>query len=1175
MTIIICLSKQDNDKLVFKVIESDVTRSGRALSIFGKEWNAITNDLFKVKGFKNKIYSLFGNGITDSDVEQLKKYNALIKQGVNPQTAFYDALSNSSFAAKNLAASAQGVTVSLQRIEEEANRATIAERIMAGATKALGTALTMALNIGIGLAINFIITQITRLVNKQEEIRQKAKEVADANNEEISSLKDLRKQYLEIIDSSKTLSEKDVELAEWKKTLASKYDIEIDKLKELNYERKIALDLIDEEILKQAKQTFANEDYKRKYDAFLKEYYNADYGNTSAVTHATRQAHIEAKIDNDDFKAISDYLKKEFGISTNASQGIDTSLGVFGSTYSLEIEVNTDEKSLEEAMDVYADALNTINNKKEYFQKEIDQETNKQNKKDLKEKLESWQYYGKAVQDAYNRLEKIKNEYESYKSGIAQDALLRFDDFKKQSKNSVDAIKTEQDAIKWVNKLIEEKSDNIDALAEELRKIAADELPDFKDAILGVGKETNSNTLAVKKLTDAYEDLSEVLDDLFSKQDKLAGLYEKIAKSIELSASEARELIELFPELTSHLVRVGSKWSFDIKGINEAFDKLEDDFVEKTQETIDNNKKIIEQSFEDYYAENTKLIFDNYLEENGVDTSDTSSLDYQTALFEYNNALAKERNELLEAYEKRQADANTELEKAIAFQQLLNNQINDFDFDVDNYNDKIKELMDASEKMAEGEALSYDELTSLIDKFPELTYSGKNGEYFVEKSALDELIEKSYEERNARIDDEIAKTYAVNEEVANRIKAYEDEKTRIENAIEENRKKYDESYDNPDLTEGILERIELETERGKLIDELNALDKEQYEADKALMESQSKYSEAYRKYLEALKGELTSKSKDKAISDGLQNQIDYYKTIISAIEIMRDKYSEAFEKEKEALKNEKKALQEGKDALKEANDERQREINLREAIINLENAKKRKVWVYSEGNGFQQVQDEKAVKEAEDKYRDAITDIQEAEIDKKIAEIDKKIEANEKQQEAFEKSLEDMTNLEKNIEDAKTVEQAKTALGLADEKDLLNLSDAVKEGIKNGLAEAIIEKDNEENKGIVDKNGNSLYTPVTLDDVLKSLGASVTAEDLKSVKNDIPTQAAYDAAVKDFVDSLNNFTENAVSSVVNNNGGVVISPTFNIYDANNPEEIAKVVNSEMTNLLTRYNNSIK
>lgn len=92
---------------------------------------------------------------------------------------------------------------------------------------------------------------------------------------------------------------------------------------------------------------------------------------------------------------------------------------------------------------------------------------------------------------------------------------------------------------------------------------------------------------------------------------------------------------------------------------------------------------------------------------------------------------------------------------------------------------------------------------------------------------------------------------------------------------------------------------------------------------------------------EAMKGNITYPDDKNDISDTIQNQIDYYNTIIFAIEIIRDKYSEAFEKEKDALEGEKNALEEGKKDLKEANDERDRELKLIEARNNLENAKKR------------------------------------------------------------------------------------------------------------------------------------------------------------------------------------------------------------------------------------------
>ena len=682
---------------------------------------------------------------------------------------------------------------------------------------------------------------------------------------------------------------------------------------------------------------------------------------------------------------------------------------------------------------------------------------------------------------------------------------------------------------------------------------------DAIQSLIDVREQENSNTLSVKKLTDAYEKLSDVLDDVFKKQDKLADLYEKIAKGTELTASEAYELIDQFPELTEHLIRVGSKWSFDIKGVNEAFDVLDDEFAQKAQEVIDNNKKVLEQSFEDYYTENTKLSFDDFLKEKGIDSiSINSASDYENfkkLQEEFNENVLADRNELLKSYTERQDASNAEVERAIALQQLLNNQINDFDFDVDNYNDKIKELMDASEKMAEGEALSYDELTSLIDQFPELKYSGENGEYFIEKAALDELIEKSYEERNARIDDEIAKTYAVNEEVANRVKAYEDEKERLENAIDENRRKYDESYNNPDLTDGILERIALETEHTKLINELKALDDEQYAADKALMESQDEYNEAYRKYLEALNGKLTSGSKnDSSLSNQLQDQIDYYETLLSAIEAVTDKQIEALEDEKDALEKQK-------DALKDANDERQRELDLIEARNNLENAKKRKVYVYTEGSGFQQAQDKKAVKEADEKLRDVELEIQEANIDKQIDKLDEQIDA-------FEDYKKQFSDMKSDIEDLITIEKAKNALDL-DEQGLLNLPPETAKEIQEGLANAVLKKDKEDNK---DNKEYERFGDVVIDRLLKKWGSPLTAEEAFKKWDAISYNSGFPT---DFLNPSNgNVVDN--SEVYNNsNKNITFAPNITVYGGSSEQEIADIAVKEMEKVFRATYNSIK
>ena len=96
-----------------------------------------------------------------------------------------------------------------------------------------------------------------------------------------------------------------------------------------------------------------------------------------------------------------------------------------------------------------------------------------------------------------------------------------------------------------------------------------------------------------------------------------------------------------------------------------------------------------------------------------------------------------------------------------------------------------------------------------------------------------------------------------------------------------------------------------------------------------------------------------------------------------------------------------------------------------------------------------------------------------------------------------------------------------------------------------------------------------------MDELLKSMGAKVSAEEASRILWGEDTQRAmYEAATKNFADALNGFANNAVSSIVNN-GGTNFTNTFNIYDATDPNEVARVVNQEMTNLFTKIGNSIK
>lgn len=200
--------------MVFKTIESDITRSGQSLSIFGKEIKNIYRDFSSaVDGIKNKtgnisqfsIGRIFGNKLSQQDIqaiknynEEIKKYNQMTDDAVSPQTAFYKCLGNSSSTAQQLAREANGAAVSEELLTQNTQTLTFAQKASAAASQVMGVALKMALNLGIGLIISAIISGITKLVNGQKELREKIKQTADEAKQSSTEISNLYNNYLEL-----------------------------------------------------------------------------------------------------------------------------------------------------------------------------------------------------------------------------------------------------------------------------------------------------------------------------------------------------------------------------------------------------------------------------------------------------------------------------------------------------------------------------------------------------------------------------------------------------------------------------------------------------------------------------------------------------------------------------------------------------------------------------------------------------------------------------------------------------------------------------------------------------------------------------------------------------------------------------------------------------------------
>ena len=707
--------------------------------------------------------------------------------------------------------------------------------------------------------------------------------------------------------------------------------------------------------------------------------------------------------------------------------------------------------------------------------------------------------------------------------------------------NSADysAIVVQIEALAKEGKLTEETFNNVEGIER------------FKEALNNVGengltveevieslndkiqKESKNTADGIQNLSEAFEKLYDTIDDVLSKQEKLADAFKKTRLGAKLTIQELYELIKEMPSLAQYASKDGDGYTISTEGF-EAVRKENDnaikELIEKDLESVRNDIALLEKEKE-LQAEKDKL-YQQWENTGGANKNLKNQYDEVAAEYEevanqcQNIALSME--ELTEAekgfviFNDLVGSSFNEAKLAI---EGINEAYNNAKSKVSEYNSNIQTIDNAIKTLKDDSLLTYDEMNALVDLAPKLQDSfdePENGLYSITIEALEELREESYKTRNDYIDDRIATVRADIEAAKETKKAYEDEIKKIAS-----------------VGTGAL------AVHSAYIAALEGNAAEADEKLKVLYDTINK--------LEGLQGNITSDSGDGDLSDKLQNQIDQYKTILSAVDAVKNKYSEAIDKEIDALND-------GKAALRDSNDERQRELDLIEARNNLENAKKRKVWVYSEGEGFKQVTDEGAVKEAEEDLRNVVVDIQEAEIDKRI-------EALEDQKEQLEENTKALTELESEIEDAKNIAQAVKALGLNDESELLTLPDDTVEEIRNGFAEATLQKDIEDNKN------NEDYVIVSMDELLQSLGAKVNAAEAVQILGG-NNQSVYDAAVQGFKDALNEQANNAVSSVVNN-GGTNFTNTFNIYDATDPERVAKIVNQEITDLFTKIGNSIK
>ena len=337
--------------MVFSTVESSITKSGQALGIFKKDWHDVIYDIQNTSGIANKIKAAFSTTISSTDLDAIKKYNTEIRNGITPQTAFNRCMLNTSSAAQNLVASANGATVSEEALTVATQNLTLAQKASAIASKAAVVALNMIGNIAIMAGINLIITGITKLVNRQKELRESISETAKEAKEQTDNLNDLISSYEEFAGKISYTAEEKEKLKDIQEQLRDLYHKEVDDIDLVNgkYDEEIAkLKELKKEKLQDAELSLVAEREQAAKDS-----------SSKGLTEQMKKSSM--LLSSDWFKSEDDYnnIIKEFreklkdGFSTDIAwaskwAGYDSELRFYG-------DAEDRVKKIQEAMSILKD----------------------------------------------------------------------------------------------------------------------------------------------------------------------------------------------------------------------------------------------------------------------------------------------------------------------------------------------------------------------------------------------------------------------------------------------------------------------------------------------------------------------------------------------------------------------------------------------------------------------------------------------------------------------------------------------------------------------------------------------------------------------------------------------------------------------------------------------------
>lgn len=361
-------------------------------------------------------------------------------------------------------------------------------------------------------------TLISSIVQAAEEAKQRALEIAKANTEYADSLENLVDEYDSIINSTDDYATKEKNLLEFKEKLNKEYGIELDKLKDVNLERKTGIKLLGEEA--KAKRTQAWVSAQPSYEEAYQQY---------TLQNASDQHYYfsEGK-----YQTTSDVLTplEQFGIGINAVPLAE----------SLYIDVSQFE-NMDELINNLTLALQRLR-EDPYFKNNLTQYQYDY----LEGILTSWLDYYR--QQLANISENLTTGQEALVGDITkslyEDTLtLGLDTY------LIDSVESYEKAIEAVKEYTEDSK-----VQEAVIAALQSRYPQYSYAVSAGADATNYFTSQMKAAQAAMEELNNQIDSLQSATDLLTKAQEEYNSTGGLSIDTIQSLLQLDAQYLDALI---------------------------------------------------------------------------------------------------------------------------------------------------------------------------------------------------------------------------------------------------------------------------------------------------------------------------------------------------------------------------------------------------------------------------------------------------------------------------------------------------------------------------------------------------------------------------------------------------------------------------------------------